>query len=105
MELLEQVRLLNFGWRDAVEIALVAFVLYRLLLLFRGTRAVQILTGIAVLCVGYGVAWALQLTTITYLLEIVFKYGGFALLIVFQPELRASRTSSGGSRRRKSSRR
>jgi diadenylate cyclase len=98
MELLEQVRLLNFGWRDAVEIALVAFVLYRLLLLFRGTRAVQILSGIAVLCVGYGVAWALRLTTITYLLEIVFKYGGFALLIVFQPELRAALAHLGQAR-------
>ena len=98
MDLLEQVRLLSFGWRDAVEIALVAFVLYRLLLLFRGTRAVQILSGIAVLCVGYGVAWALRLTTITYLLEIVFKYGAFALLIVFQPELRAALAHLGQAR-------
>jgi diadenylate cyclase len=98
MQLLEQVRLLSFGWRDVVEIALVAFVLYRLLLLFRGTRAVQILSGIAVLCVGYGVAWALRLTTIIYLLEIVFKYGGFALLIVFQPELRAALAHLGQAR-------
>ncbi|AHG90581.1 Conserved hypothetical protein CHP00159 [Gemmatirosa kalamazoonensis] len=98
MDLVEQVRLLNFGWRDAVEIALVAFVLYRLLLLFRGTRAVQILSGIAVLCIGYGVAWALRLTTITYLLEIVFKYGAFALLIVFQPELRAALAHLGQAR-------
>jgi len=98
MDLVEQVRLLNFGWRDAVEIALVAFVLYRLLLLFRGTRAVQILSGIAVLCVGYGVAWAVRLTTITYLLEIVFKYGAFALLIVFQPELRAALAHLGQAR-------
>ena len=98
MELLQQVRLLSFGWRDAVEIGVVAFVLYRLLLLFRGTRAVQILSGIAVLCVGYGVSWALRLTTITYLLEIVFKYGGFALLIVFQPELRAALAHLGQAR-------
>ena len=97
-ELLEQIRILNFGWRDAVEIVVVAFVLYRVLLLFRGTRAVQIVTGIAVLCVGYGVAWALRLTTITFLLEIVFKYGGFALLIVFQPELRAALAHLGQAR-------
>jgi diadenylate cyclase len=98
MELLDQVRLLNFGWRDAVEIGLVAFVLYRLLLLMRGTRGVQMLGGIVVLCIGYGVAWALKLTTITYLLEIVFKYGGFVLLIVFQPELRAALAHLGQAR-------
>jgi diadenylate cyclase len=98
MELLAQVRLLHFGWRDALEIALVAFVLYRLLLMFRGTRAVQILTGIAVLCLSYGAAWALRLTTITFVLEIVFKYGAFALLIVFQPELRAALAHLGQAR-------
>jgi len=98
MELLAQLRLLQFGWRDVVEIGLVAFVLYRLLLLFRGTRAVQMLAGIAVLCVGYGAAWALKLTTITYVLEIVFKYGAFALLIVFQPELRAALAHLGQAR-------
>jgi diadenylate cyclase len=98
MELLAQVRLLHFGWRDVVEIGVVAFLLYRLLLLFRGTRAVQILGGIVVLCLGYGAAWALRLTTITYVLEIVFKYGGFALLIVFQPELRAALAHLGQAR-------
>src|SRR5688500_18499067 len=98
MELLAQLRLLQFGWRDVAEIGLVAFVLYRLLLLFRGTRAVQIVAGIAVLCLGYGAAWALKLTTITYVLEIVFKYGAFALLIVFQPELRASLAHLGQAR-------
>jgi diadenylate cyclase len=98
MELLEQVRLLSFGWRDAIEIGLVAFVLYRLLLLMRGTRGVQMLGGILVLCAGYGFAWALKLTTITYLLEIVFKYGGFVLLIVFQPELRAALAHLGQAR-------
>lgn len=98
MELLAQLRILQFGWRDVVEIALVAFVLYRMLLLFRGTRAVQILSGIAVLCIGYGIAWALKLTTIVFVLEIVFKYGAFALLIVFQPELRAALAHLGQAR-------
>ena len=49
MDLVEHLRLLHFGWRDAVEIAVVAFVLYRLLLLLHGTRAVQMLLGIVVL--------------------------------------------------------
>ncbi len=98
MELFGQIGALRVGWRDVVEVVLVAYVLYRLLLLIRGTRAVQILSGIVVLCAGYGVAWAVGLTTITYVLEVVFKYGGFALLILFQPELRAALAQLGQAR-------
>ena len=98
MDLLEHLRLLHFGWRDAVEIAVVAFVLYRLLLLLHGTRAVQMLLGIVVLCISYAAAWLLKLTTITSLLELIFKYGAFVVLIVFQPELRAALAHLGQSR-------
>ena len=98
MDLLEHLRLLQFGWRDAVEIAVVAFVLYRLLLLLHGTRAVQMLLGIVVLCVAYAAAWLLKLTTITTLLELIFTYGPFVVLIVFQPELRAALAHLGQSR-------
>ncbi len=96
--LLEQFRLLNFGARDAIEIALVAFVLYRILLLIQGTRAVQILVGIVVLVVAFALAWVAKLTMITYLLGLIFKYGVFALLIIFQPELRAALAHLGQAR-------
>ncbi len=90
MELLEHLRLVRPGWRDLVEVALVAFVVYRLLLLLRGTRAIQILLGFAVLGAAYGVALALKLTMITWLLALAFKFGPFVVLVVFQPELRAA---------------
>ena len=96
--LLDQFRLLNFGARDAIEIVLVAFVLYRMLLLIQGTRAVQILVGIVVLVATFAVAWVTKLTMITYLLGLVFQYGAFALLIIFQPELRAALSHLGQSR-------
>jgi diadenylate cyclase len=98
MDLLEHLRLLHFGWRDALEIGVVAFVLYRLLLLLHGTRAVQMLLGIVVLCVAYAGAWVLKLTTITSLLELIFRFGPFVVLIVFQPELRAALAHLGQSR-------
>ena len=41
------------SWRDVLEIALVSFVLYRVLLLFHRTRAVRILLGLVVLVVPY----------------------------------------------------
>ena len=83
-------RVMEFTWRDGLEIGVVALVFYRILLLIHGTRALQILGGVAVLVVAYAIASLLQLTMITYLLGLVFTYGVFALLIIFQPELRAA---------------
>jgi diadenylate cyclase len=96
--ILDQVRLLHPGPRDIIEVLVVAFVLYRVLLLIQGTRAVQMLIGIVVLVLVYAVAWLTKLTMITYLLELVFTYGAFAALIIFQPELRAGLAHLGQSR-------
>jgi diadenylate cyclase len=83
-------RLLHPGWRDVLEIGIVSFALYRVLLLFHGTRAIQLVAGIVVLLLAYAVAWVLKLTMITHLLGLVLPTGAIALLIVFQPELRAA---------------
>ena len=91
-------RFLTIGWRDVFEIAVAAAVIYRLLLLFRGTRALQILAGVLIVLLGYVVAWVFRLTMITYLLGLLFTYGAFALLVLFQPELRATLALLGQSR-------
>jgi diadenylate cyclase len=85
-----QLLALQFTWRDAVEIGIVALIFFRVLRLIQGTRALQMLAGIVVLVAVYAVAWVLKLSMLTYLLGLVFTYGAFALLIVFQPELRAA---------------
>jgi len=95
---MEQLRLLHPGLRDVIEVLVVAFVLYRVLLLIQGTRAVQMLIGIVVLVFVYVTAWVAKLTMITYLLGLVFTYGAFAALIIFQPELRAGLAHLGQSR-------
>jgi diadenylate cyclase len=94
---LDQFRFLTFGWRDAIEIAVVAYGIYRLLLLIHGTRAVQMLIGIVVLVLTYALAWIFKFTMITYLLGILFTYGAFAALVIFQPELRAALARLGQS--------
>jgi diadenylate cyclase len=86
----ESFRLLHPGWRDLLEIAIVSFALYRILLLFHGTRAIQLVAGIVVLLLAYAAAWVLKLGMVTHLLGLVFPTGAIALLIVFQPELRAA---------------
>ena len=97
MSVLEQMRLLHPGWRDVLEVAIVSFAIYRVLLLIHRTRAMQVLIGIIVLAVAYGIAYVLQLGMIVYLLTLIFSYGAIALLVVFAPELRAGLAQIGRS--------
>jgi diadenylate cyclase len=97
MSVFEQLRLLHPGWRDALELAIVSYAIYRVLLLLERTRAMQVLGGVAVLAAAYGVAYALHLSMILYLLTLVFSYGAIALLVVFAPELRGALAHIGRS--------
>ena len=98
MTFLTLLRSLHVDWRDGLEIGVVALVFYRILWLFQGTRALQILAGIVVLVGVYAVASLLKLTMITYLLGLLFTYGAFALLVIFQPEVRAALARLGQAR-------
>jgi diadenylate cyclase len=95
---LQQLRLLEPGWRDVLEVVVVAYALYRVLLLFHGTRTLQIVTGLVMLLLVYAVAWLFNLEMISYLLGFVFQYGAVALLVVFAPELRAALAHLGEAR-------
>ena len=77
-------------WRDGLDIGLVAVVFYYLLGFVQGRRALQIFGGVVVLAAVYALANWLQLTMIRHLLGLLFTYGFFALLIIFQPELRSA---------------
>ena len=97
MSVFEQLRLLHPGWRDLLEVAIVSFAIYRVLLLIHRTRAMQVLVGLVVLAVTYGIAYLLGLGMIVYLLGLIFSYGAIALLVVFAPELRAALAQIGRS--------
>lgn len=97
MNIVEQLRLLHPGWRDALELVITSFAIYRVLLLIHRTRAMQVLVGLVVLAVAYGIAYVLQLSMIVYLLTLIFSYGAIALLVVFAPELRAALAQIGRS--------
>ena len=94
----EQLQFLRPGWTDLVEIAIVAFLLYRILLVLQRTRAMQIMIGVVLLAFTYGAARLLDLILIRTLLEAIFQYGAIAVLVVFQPELRAALARLGQSR-------
>lgn len=96
--LLDEIQLLRPGWMDLLEILIVAFLLYRILLVLQRTRAMQIVLGVVLVASLYGAARLLDLVLIRTLLETAFQYGAIAALIVFQPELRAALARLGQSR-------
>lgn len=71
-----------------VDILIVAFVLYRILILVRSTRAWRILTGIVIFILLLFISDYLQLRTLHWLLEKATLLGPVALVILFLPELR-----------------
>lgn len=71
-----------------LDVAIIAFVIYRLLLLIRGTRAVQLIKGIVILLVAATVADWLNLYTIQWALSNIWAVLFVALAVIFQPELR-----------------
>ncbi|MEA2645540.1 MAG: diadenylate cyclase [Chloroflexota bacterium] len=73
---------------DVIDIALVAFIAYRVLLLIRGTRAVQLIAGVAVLAVVGIVANALHLTLTSFIFRNLAPALLIGVVILFQPELR-----------------
>jgi diadenylate cyclase len=78
----------NLRWQDLLDILLVSFILYRLFLLIKGTRAVQLLRGMLMLLVAYLLSRALGLNTITWLVQSAATMILVAIPVVFQPELR-----------------
>jgi len=85
------VEVLNNIWvflKPVIEIGILWFILYRILIFFQGTRAFQVLKGIIFLVVAFFVFQKLGLNTLDWLLTKFFAISIIAVLIIFQPELR-----------------
>lgn len=78
----------DFDYRVVVDILAVAWLIYRLLLLAKGTRAWQIIGGLLVFLLAVVVSDWLQLHALNWLLRLAFPLGPVALVILFLPELR-----------------
>ena len=79
---------LRGSWTSLVDILLVAIVIYWIFVLIRGTRAVRIVIGLSILYLVYLLAEALDLRLLSSLLQTGAVVGLFAIVVVFQPELR-----------------
>jgi diadenylate cyclase len=81
--------------RSALDILIIAILIYYLLKLLRGTRAVQMLVAIGLLVIFYrGAKWA-RLEMVEWLLTTMLPYIAITLIILFQPEIRRALSRMG----------
>lgn len=78
----------GIGIMDIIDIAIVAYLAYRVLLFIRATRAEQLVKGLLVLVVVTFVSGWLNLHTLNWILKGIMTLGAVALVVVFQQELR-----------------
>ena len=78
----------DFDWWDLLDILLVSVVVYELLKLIRGTRAVQMAIGIAVIVALFYISLGLQLETLNWLIRNVVGYVVFAAIVLLQADIR-----------------
>lgn len=79
---------LQLRWVDIVDIAIIAFAIYKILKFIQETRAAQLLKGLIVLLVATVLSDVFKLYTINWLLDSLLKVGVIALIVIFQPEIR-----------------
>ena len=73
---------------SVLDILLVSFLIYQFLLLVRGTRAVPMLTGVGALVIAFYIAHLSNLRTLDWLVGTILPYSIFALIVIFQTEIR-----------------
>ena len=84
-------------WVDWVDITLLTFVIYRVLLALQGTRAVQSLLGLGIIAVLYLASDLLGLMSVHWVLDNLFVYVVIAVLILFQDDIRRALARTGGT--------
>ena len=82
---------------DWVDIGLLTIVIYRVLILMRGTRAIQSLLGLGLVLILYLVSEWLELSTLHWVLDQAVVYVALALLILFQEDIRRALARAGGT--------
>lgn len=83
---------------DIVDIAIIAFIIYQVIVLVRTTSSGRVAKGVLLLLVALGLSTAFHLYTVNFLLSRVLEYGAIALVVLFQPELRKLLEQVGSSK-------
>lgn len=85
-------------WRDVLDIALVSILLYQVIQLLRGSRALAVLTGLGLLTLLYFIAKGMGLYTLSWLLQHIFGSIFLLIVVIFQSDIRQALGEMGAHR-------
>jgi diadenylate cyclase len=85
----------SLEWRNLLDIVIVAFLIYEVLRLVRGTRAVQMAVGLGAIALLYQASRWLGLDTVQWVMRNAVVYLGFAIIVLFNREIRTALTHFG----------
>ncbi|WP_194269145.1 diadenylate cyclase CdaA [Lactobacillus helveticus] len=80
-----------FTWNNfsiAIDILIIWYLVYRLIMLIRGTKAVQLAKGIVFIFIVRIIAGLLQLRAVTYIVDQIVSWAVIGIIVIFQPEIR-----------------
>src|SRR5258707_9783554 len=91
--MLELIR--QFRWQDLIDIGIITFLIYRSLQIVRGSRAMQMIMGLAVILVAYVSSRALGLFTLNWILDNFLGSIILVIIVIFQSDIRRALTQVG----------
>ncbi len=84
-------------WQDGLDIGIITFLVYRLLQILRGSRAMQMVAGLAVIMLAYVVSRALGLFTLNWILDNFLGSIILVIIVIFQSDIRRALTQVGAA--------
>ena len=87
----------QFRWQDLVDIGIITFLIYRSLQIVRGSRAMQMIMGLAVILVAYVSSRALGLFTLNWILDNFLGSIILVIIVIFQSDIRRALTQVGSA--------
>lgn len=92
ISLLKQIR-----WQDIIDVLLVSIIVYRILLIIKGTKAAKMMVGLAILIAASLLSRFLQLYTMDWMIQSFWAQIVIVMIIIFQPEIRRALAKMGES--------
>lgn len=97
MTFFDRMLTLQFTWRDGVDVLLVALIIYNILSLIRGSRAMQISAGLLLLVAMFFIARLFDLGALEVISGQILFYLPFAVIVLFQQEIRRALARMGSN--------
>ena len=85
----------QFRWQDGVDIGIITFLVYRLLQILRGSRAMQMILGLVIILVAYVSSRVLGLFTLNWILDNFLGSIILVIIVIFQSDIRRALTQVG----------